>query len=477
MNYPLSVCRSAVLLALVSAVTLGCTTKPDPYQEQVDALAAPYIDGKYIVGMSVGLLVDGEMHTYHYGTTWAGEDSPPDDRTLYEIGSISKTFTGLLLANGSLAGDWQLDDPVTQYLPNDIDLPDGVTLRRLSTHTSGLPRMPHDFSPATMDDPYIDYGTEELFTTLRSIEMAYAPGEGAEYSNLAVGLLGTVMAQQNGTSYEQLLRDEILTPLKMDHTTIALSAEQDRHFAAPHSADGEPAHRWDFDALAGAGAIRSDVRDMLRYAQAQLEPEKTPLAEAIALSQRRHTAPQGPSLGNGITLGWFILDTQGDMVTALGHGGQTGGYACFVGFNRAKDYAVVVLTNTSNEYNGQFSKDLRDLLEGNDPQPADLPARPEPVQVPDETLQRYVGQYQLAPEMVFTITTDSGKLYAHLTGQPTLRVYPTRPAEFEYRAVEARIVFDLPEGDGPATQLTLFQNGAEMVSPRINDGDAEDVPE
>ncbi|MEM9416366.1 MAG: serine hydrolase [Planctomycetota bacterium] len=457
------------LLVLLAATFVGCAAKHDPYRERVDALAAPYVDGRYIVGMSVGLLVDGEMYTYHYGSTRAGTDNTPDDRTLYEIGSISKTFTGLLLARGAVEGDWQLDDPVARYLPSDIELPDGVTLRRLSTHTSGLPRMPADFAPASMDDPYIDYGTEQLHTTLRTMTLNYAPGEGAEYSNLAVGLLGTVMAEQRGVSYEQMLREEVLAPLRMRHTTIALNNRQERHFAAPHSGDCEPAHRWDFDALAGAGAIRSDVRDMLRYAQAQLDPEDTPLAEAIALAHRRHTDPDAPSLGEGTGLGWFILDTQGDIISAMGHGGQTGGYACFLGFDRADNYAVVVLTNTSNEFGGRFSHDLRNLLQGEDVEPADLPARPEPIDLPEETLARYVGQYQLAPDMVFTITTDSGKLYAHLTGQPTLRVYPTSQTEFEYRVVEARIVFDLPEDEGPATKLTLFQNGMEMESPRIAD--------
>ncbi|MFI4861900.1 MAG: serine hydrolase [Phycisphaerales bacterium JB063] len=469
MSNPLSALPRLALLILFTASFLGCAAKPDPYREQVDALAAPYVDGGYIVGMSVGLLVDGETYTYHYGTTQAGADQTPDDRTLYEIGSISKTFTGLLLAQGSLEGAWHLDDPVTRYLPGDIELPEGVTLRRLSTHTSGLPRMPHDFAPASMDDPYVDYDTQALHTTLRSITMSYPPGEGAEYSNLAVGLLGTVMAQQRGVSYEQLLREDVLTPLGMTHTTIALSDRQERHFAGPHSADGEAAHRWDFDALAGAGAIRSDVRDMLRYAQAQLDPEDTSLAEAIALTQRRHTDPEGPAPGNGTGLGWFILNTQGGIITAMGHGGQTGGYACFLGFDRANNYAVVVLTNTSNEYNGNFSRDLRALLDGEEVDPADLPARPAPISVPEETLARYVGQYQLAPDMVFTITTDGGKLYAHLTGQPTLRVYPTSQTEFEYRAVEARLVFELPEGDGPATRVTLFQNGMEMASPRIEE--------
>ncbi|XAM00261.1 serine hydrolase [Phycisphaeraceae bacterium D3-23] len=473
MTYPLTVLSRLATLTLLTAAFLGCATKPDPYQDRVDALAAPYVEGNYIVGMSVGLLVDGEVYTYHYGTTRAGEDSAPDDRTLYEIGSISKTFTGLLLARGVVEGDWQLDDPVSRYLPGDIELPDGVTLRRLSTHTSGVPRMPADFAPATMDDPYVDYGTEQMHATLRTMEMSYAPGEGAEYSNLAVGLLGTVMAEQRGVSYEQMLRDEVLAPLRMRHTTIALSDRQERHFAAPHSGDGEPAHRWDFEALAGAGAIRSDVRDMLRYAEAQLDPEETPLAEAIALTHRRHTDPEGPSLGQGLGLGWFILDTQGDIITAMGHGGQTGGYACFLGFDRANNFAVVVLTNTSNEYNGQFSHDLRNLLRGEEVEPADLPARPDPIDVPEETLARYIGQYQLAPEMVFTITTDGGKLYAHLTGQPTLRVYPTSPTEFEYRVVEARIVFELPDDDGPATKLTLYQNGAVMESPRIAEDDTE----
>jgi len=463
---------SALLLTLLALTFVGCASKPDPYRERVDALAAPFIDSGHIVGMSVGFIVDGEQYTYHYGSTHAGEASPPDDRTLYEIGSISKTFTGLMLAEGALSGAWHPNDEVSLYLPEEIALPEGVTLRRLSTHTSGLPRMPHDFAPTDAANPYAEYDREKLYATLRTIEMESEPGTNASYSNLAVGLLGDTLARQQGMTYEALLRAWVLQPLGMRHTTVDLDASQAQRLAGPHNGAGELSHRWDFDALAGAGAIRSDIRDMLRYAQAQLDPESTPIAEAIKLSHERHTDPDGPSLGNGTGLGWVFLGDREDGTgdgQILGHDGQTGGFYCFIGVDKQNDFAIVVLTNTSNNYGGRFSADLRKLLEGEDVQPAELDPKPEVYPVDNATLERYVGRYQLAPEMVFAITTEDGNLYAQLTGQPTLRVYPTSETEFDYRVVEARLVFDLPAGDGPAPTLTLFQNGMEMVSPRITE--------
>lgn len=456
-----SSCRLLAFSFLCIAL-LGCATKPDPFRTQIDALAAPYIDNGYIVGMSVGVIFEGETYTYHYGTTQVEGETQPNNRTLYEIGSISKTFTGLILARGTVEGYWQLDDPITQYLPDDIELDERITLRLLSTHTSGLPRMPHDFSPVDMTNPYIDYSRESLYTSLRTIEMESEPGTRASYSNLAVGLLGDTMARERGVSYEALLQEMVLEPLHMSHTTIALDPRQAARMAGPHSGDGEPDHRWDFQALAGAGAIRSDIRDMLRYAHAQLDPQSVSISDAIELSQQRHTQPDGPSIGKGTGLGWIFLDGVG----VRGHDGQTGGFHCFIAYDPPRGMSIIILTNTSNAYGSEFSSDVRKLLLGEDVEPADLPARAQPVPVAPEILDRYVGEYQLAPQMIFTITRGGKKLYAQITGQPTLRIYPANDTEFAYRAVEARIVFEVDD-EGNCTKLTLFQNGREMPAPRI----------
>jgi len=451
-----------LILSLLAVSFVGCTTKPDPYRERVDALAAPYIDNGHIVGMSVGLIVDGEQYTYHYGTTHVGKDRLPDDQTRYEIGSISKTFTGLILARGTVEDYWHYEDPVTQYLPDDIDLPVAITLAHLSTHTSGLPRMPNDFAPADMTNPYADYDREKLYATLRSIEMESETGTRASYSNLAVGLLGDTMARERGMSYEAMLKELVLEPLGMRHTSTSMGKLEYAHLAGPHNLGGEPDHRWDFKALAGAGAIRSDIGDMLIYAQAQLDPGSTPIPDAIDLAQMRHTAPDGPSLGNGTGLGWVFMEGEG----VLGHSGQTGGFHSFMAFDRPRQMSIVILTNTGNDYGSRFSSDLRKLLLGEEIQPADLPARPQSVPVATEILDRYVGQYQLAPEMVFTITRDGNMVYAQLTGQPTIRIYPTSDTEFAYRAVEARIVFAV-DAEGNCKMLTLFQNGRAMEASRI----------
>ncbi len=296
-------------------------------------------------GLSIGVWKRGERRVFAYGT------AKPD--SLFEIGSISKTFTGLMLARMALAGKVRLDEPVRELLPaGTVKKPSGreITLLDLATHHSGLPRMPDNFQPADPSNPYADYGREQLYAYIKSHGVAKPEETSFLYSNLGAGLLGQALAERAGKSYPDLLREEITGPLGLADTVVALSDDQQRRFMQGHDGKHHPVHAWDLDALAGAGAIRSTAGDLLTYLEANLHPEKYPvLAGAFAFS---HQLRESASNGGQIALAWAYVPDTGTYL----HDGGTAGFSSYAFFNPRADYAAVVLIN------GQYQFLLPNLI-------------------------------------------------------------------------------------------------------------------
>jgi len=249
----------------------------------------------------------------------------------------------------------QLDTPVRELLPaGTVAKPQSgaeIRLRDLSDQHSGLPRLPDNLEPADVDNPYADYDVKRLYAYLAKQGLALPADAAFGYSNLGVGLLGQALADRTGLSYAQLLQREVTGPLGLADTGVMLTAAMQARFIAGHDAEHRPAHAWDLDALAGAGAIRSTAADLLTYLEAQLHPDRLPTAvlaqangktlpAAIALSQ----VPQAEvSPGTHIALNWLRVDATG----TYWHNGATGGYSSFASFNPAQDLAIVVLSNTT----------------------------------------------------------------------------------------------------------------------------------
>jgi len=288
------------------------------------------------MGLSIGVWKHGERRVFTYGA------AKPD--SLFEIGSISKTFTGLILARMVAEGKVRLDEPVRELLPaGTAKKPAGeeITLLDLVTHHSGLPRMPDNFHPADWDNPYADYGTEQLYAYLKSHGVAKPEDATFLYSNLGVGLLGQALAERAGRSYPNLLREEITDPLGMADTVIKLSADQERRFMQGHDAKQRPVHAWDLDALAGAGAIRSTAGDLLTYLDANLHPEEyASLSGPLAMSHRLRASAGGGQ----IALAWAYTADSGTYQ----HDGGTAGFSSQAFFNPRADCAAVVLINGQN---------------------------------------------------------------------------------------------------------------------------------
>jgi CubicO group peptidase (beta-lactamase class C family) len=310
---------------------------------EVDELAAPVTKSFLVKGCVIGVIEEKGRQVYGYGLTTDG-GVRPDGKTVYEIGSISKTFTATLLALMVKDGTVRLDQPVQELLPAGVKMPikDDVpiTLEQMTTHMSGLPRLPENWNPADVNNPYADYGSKNLYEGLASLKLAHKPNLDYEYSNLAVGLLGQVLALKAGTRYEQLLVDRICTPLGMNDTRITLDDRLKARLA--HGYVGQtPVASWDFDALAGAGGIRSTADDMLNYVAAEIGLVDSPLAPAMKLTQEVHFKMTTGKTDTGMV--WNI----GRRTGARYHGGQTGGYRCFVAFVPEKKIGVVILSNSS----------------------------------------------------------------------------------------------------------------------------------
>jgi serine-type D-Ala-D-Ala carboxypeptidase/endopeptidase len=292
----------------------------------------------------VGIIDKDGPHYYAFGTKTIG-GQPVNEHTIYEIGSISKTFTGILLAQMALEGKLKTNDAAQNYLPASVRLPmrdnKQITLGHLSDHTSGLSRMPNNFAPKDPDNPYVDYTVEQMYAFLNSYTLTRDIGSAYEYSNLAAGLLGHILSLKAGTSYEKLMVSKIALPLGMKATKITFDQQMKQNLAMGHS-NGVQVSNWDIPTLAGAGAIRSSLHNMLRYVAANMGLQKSELYPAMQLShQVRHDkAGRGTRVG----LGWHISKgTEGDVIW---HNGGTGGYRTFAGFVKETGKGVVVLTNS-----------------------------------------------------------------------------------------------------------------------------------
>jgi CubicO group peptidase (beta-lactamase class C family) len=377
------------------------------------------------------------------------------ERTVYEIGSVTKVFTAVALAEMVVHGEVGLDDPVQRYLPDSVHVPSRpgheITLRLLSAQRSGLPRMPSNFAPGNPNNPYADYDSGRLFAFLNGYTLPREPGASYEYSNLGVGLLGLALSRRAGSSYEDLVLARVIRPLRLADTRVTLTPELRARLARGYAGEQE-ASNWDLDALAGAGALRSTARDLTRFVAAATGLVASPLDSAFRLTEVIQ-ADAGPTLRIG--LGWHVIGR--DTATLYWHNGGTGGYHSFVGFDPRRKIGVVVLSNSS-----QSIDDIGfHILNGASP----LTTVRVAVAMPADSLDAYVGEYRLTPAFAISVRKEGGGLVAQATGQGAAAIYPSARDEFFYRVVDAQLSF-VRDSTGKVASLTLHQGGRDQPAQR-----------
>ena len=332
------------ILLLLLFTTLSFAQKSD-LSPEVIASIEKRIEVGLIPSVAIGIIDKDGPRYYSFGTKTTG-GSKVNEHTIYEIGSISKTFTATMLAQMVLDGKMKLDDPIEMYLPSDVRVPSyngvKITLGHLSDHTSSLPRLPSNMTVADPSNPYADYTVDQMMAFLSSYELTREIGSEYEYSNYAQGLLGYILATQAKKSYEEMMIDMIAKPLGMNETKITFDEKMKKNLAIGHDR-GIEVSNWDLPALAGAGAIRSSVHDMLIYLGANLGLIKTPLNAAMNLT---HVERHNKTEDGGVGLAWHAVSSpNGEKF--LAHNGGTGGYRTFSAFSETQGKGVVVLTNST----------------------------------------------------------------------------------------------------------------------------------
>jgi len=548
--------------------------------ELVTKVALPLIEDNIVDGISIGYIERDREGIVHLGTaTSAGRKA--DNLTVYELGSISKVFTGLLLADAVVRGELNLHATANADNAAGIRLPShkgrSIQWIDLSTHRSGLPRLPGNIEVTSLKDPYRLYDSKKAASALANFKLARKPGEMHEYSNFGTSVLGYLIAENAKTTYQKLLQERIAMPLGMKDCIVELTRDQKQRSAIPHSKIGLSTSAWTFADMPGAGGIRATMSDMMKFAKAQLNPPPGKLGEAIDLAWKQHSAADASGSATG--LGWMI---HADGATRW-HNGGTGGSRSAIFINRRIKSAVIVLCNTAvtdevdglavqllqtaagiktniqhgkmppkvspftsvgmhgdlvfvtydgttyqwlkldgikvteivasakKQFGGLWQKRIReDLVEvlwgmGHKPEKT-VKLRLQDVETKQETVvdsaimtaknraairaesrradssemeernqgkivvdakhrARLVGRYKLA-NFIFDVEDRDGHLMVRLSGQQFNEVFPDSETKWSYRGIDAMIEFKLGRS-GPATQLTLHQNGVKQVATRV----------
>lgn len=402
------------------------------------------------IGIVVGVIDSNERRVIACGHPDRDDPRSVSGDTVFEIGSITKVFTRLLLAEMAYRGEVSLDDPVSKYLPSAVRLPErkgrSITLIDLAIHTSGLPREPGNMSYNDTGNPYADYTIEQLYEFLSNYSLTRDIGSEREYSNLGFGLLGHVLARRADTDYESLVYSRICDPLGMNDTRITFTPEMKARLAAGHDPGLTFTENWDFPALPGFGALRSTVNDLLIFLSTNLGLTRSPLAPAIAYAQRRVHHPTGQT-GMEVSLGWGSIISNGKEICF--HSGGTGGYCSWIGFDADARTGVVVLSNT-----GWLVDDIALHLLDTDSPLAKPPSEHTEAKIDTSLYDFYVGTYRVGPDFALTVSREGDRLFTKATGMAKYEIFPESERDYFYKVMDAQITF-VTEDEGYATELIL----------------------
>jgi CubicO group peptidase (beta-lactamase class C family) len=290
----------------------------------VESLVSPILIPNSGIGAAIGIKKGNQEYFFGLGETQKNATTAPTPETLYEIGSLTKIFTTLLLVNIAKQNNISLDTPIQGFIP----LPNGITWRQLATHTSGLPHLPRNIIWSFLKNrhnPYANYTENELAAYLKRCSVNHQRVNTVHYSNLGMGLLGYLLTERTGQSYNALLQEKICLPLGMQDTASGNNPQNQHRLAEPHNGNALPTSNWDFHPpFEGTGAIRSTTQDLLKLISAYFAD---------------HPLPEPRNLG------WFQSFLTANRKPVWWHSGATGGYQAFIGVIKDIELGVVILAN------------------------------------------------------------------------------------------------------------------------------------
>lgn len=437
---------------LLLAFTLFTTSL---FGQSIDELIRERVDAGETPAMVVAVHQDGKTKYYTYGYADVASKRPVDSKTLFEIGSITKTFTTTAVAQQAQEGKIKLTDPIQASLPAEVKVPVRgdklITFEDLASARSGLPRLPANLIPADQTNPYIDYTEDKLYAFLNGYQLTRDIGSQYEYSNLGMGLLGLLVSRIDGRTYRESIEARILKPLGMKNTFLNTPGRKDKNSAVGYS-DGKavPAWTWtDASCMQGAGGLLSNAEDMMTYLLANMNPPDNALGKAMtdAHQTRLDIGRNNMKIG----LGWHIRNK------IVWHNGGTGGFRTFAGYEPEKKMAVVLLTNSDAGADDMGFHLMDETI------PLKKIRKEVAVAVP--LLQSYTGVYDITAQFQLTITEENGQLMAQATNQPRFNLHAESETKFFLKVVDAQVEF-IKNEKGVVDKLILYQNGAQLAGIR-----------
>lgn len=410
--------------ALLCAPLASAANEPTaPSDEQLRQLLAERVEKqKWATGIVGGVTGPQGRRVISYGTMSTTDTRPVDGRTAFEIASVTKVFTALLLADLAHEGVVGLDDPVVKCLPKRVTIParNGrqITFTDLATYTSGLPLRPTNLHSQTSLDKYAGYTAAQMYAALSSYTLEYNAGTRFRYSNWGFGLLGHALERCAHRDYFDLVRQRITGPLRMRDTTAFPSASLKRRLAAGHDGGLRPVPNEGHGVLDPAGSLYSTVEDLMTLLEVFTGARKSKLDGVVKSMLAVRRATDDPD--TQMALGWRVT-TEGQRRIVWSNG-RADGYRAYLAFDPDTRVGVVALANAAT--NAGVDDIARHIL---NPHFQPLKAHPR-IQLAAEVIDRYVGRYRFDDGVVMTITRDGQRVIGDITAQGQQRALRRRRA-------------------------------------------------
>jgi len=445
-----------------AAVSLASDTEVrEILAERVKSIAAK--EGG--IGIVVGLIGPEGSRVISYGHSGRGVHRPLDGDTVFEIGSIGKVFTALILADLVRDGEVILTDPVTKYLRNGVRIPDRngrmITILDLATHTSGLPFMPDEI-PVFYEQGQ-RYSDQKLYDFLARYRLTRDPGADWDYSNIGYWLLAQALSFRSGKNFDDLLRTRVIEPLKLKSTALAITPKLKRRLAVGHNAILEPAPSaaavsiYNAMPAAGAGFV-STVNDLLTFLRYVMGYQDSMLATTMSdmLLTRRPISRRSEQ-----ALGW-VVRREGDNELIM-HDGGSWGYNSYLAWDPKRRIGVVVLSNQLSNI-GDIG---RHLLRPDEPLEQPVVMQHKMITLKQTVLNKYAGRYESEDEGTFNVVKEGDFLTLGLPigwGLPKFKLHAESSTDFFVSELPIRVSFRLDKEGRVAGLLVHPPRGQGVVS-------------
>ncbi len=390
---------------------------------------------------------NGEVEFVQYGNLENSQNQQPDDQTTFEIGSVTKVFTALLIQTLVDEDKLSWDDTLEEAMPHvnfESEATQSIPLRELAMHKSGLPSLPPSFTPSNWLDPYSDFDIEKLIHTLETEDLVN-PTKPYAYSNMGFALLGYIGSIAAGTDgdYGRALQDRVLSPLNL--TSSSTTGESSKNAASGFSR-GATMPAWNLDAFAGAGAIHSNAVDMVSFIKHNIEGGDSTIHQSLENLRQAQSMP-----GQG--LAWQVDKTEkGNPV--YWHNGQTGGFASFLAVVPEESRGWAVLTASVESalitQMGRFPFD-----------PTAQSKKPD--------LEPFTGVYELRPGLYIEFANLIGELYAQATAQPEFLFSHVEGREFRSDPAIGFVAEFSEPVEGKSQSMDWSQQGVSATAARVSE--------